>query len=100
VTGSIQGREPAPSSELRANGEPIYAFVELVNASESEQSIVITFERERRSVGHISLLIPAGTDRWRTWGRTQRIAEAGAWAAVVRTEGGRELGRASFSVGS
>ncbi|HEX9619708.1 MAG TPA: DUF2914 domain-containing protein, partial [Polyangiaceae bacterium] len=102
VTNGIEGREPAAiSGDLKANDEPVYAFVELVNDGDGDGSVVITFEHDSgKSVGHIPLSIPAKRDRWRTWGRTRHIDRDGQWAAVVRTADGRELGRRTFSVGS
>lgn len=102
VTDGIDGREPATvSGDLKANDEPIYAFVELANQGAEEGSVVITFEHgSGKSVGHISLSVPAKQKRWRTWGRTRNIDRNGEWVAVVKTADGRELGRRTFAVGS
>ena len=56
---------------------PLFAFAELANGGEAEQ-IVITFEREGSSetVGHVELAVPAETQRWRTWGKTNLISQA------------------------
>ena len=61
---------------------------------------MITFEQGDKSVGHIALNVPAKAKRFRTWGRTAQIKSVGEWQAVVRSQGGKELGRTTFSVGS
>jgi hypothetical protein len=98
VTNAIENREPAAVTELSASEGAIFAFVELANAAPEEQLVVVTFEREGSSVGHIKLRVPGASKRWRTWGQTRRIREAGEWHAVVRSEDGRELSRTSFVV--
>ena len=98
VTGAIDGREPAPSSTFEANGEPVYAFVELANDAPANTTIVVKFENPRKSVGFVKLAVPPVQTRWRTWALTRRIDEPGEWEAVVSTEGGVELARQPFTV--
>ena len=99
VTAAVENREPAGSDGLVAGNSPIYAFVELENAAAMSRDIVVTFERQGRDpVGHIRLNVPGSNSRWRTWGHTRRIHEAGTWTAVVRTADGRELARTTFEV--
>jgi hypothetical protein len=100
VTTQVEQREPAPTTELTAGQGPIVAFVELGNESTEDQYVIVTFEHEDGidAVGHIKLKVPARQPRWRTWGRTRMISDAGEWVAVVRTEDGRELGRQPFAV--
>lgn len=99
VTTSIEKREPVAVSQFTAGEDVVYAFVELENAADAEQDIVITFERlGGRKVGHVELNIPAKQQRWRTWGRTQNIKQAGPWDAVVRDKAGNELARTRFDV--
>lgn len=99
VTTGIEQREPVSVSHFAAGADVVYAFVELENAGEAEQDIVITFERlGGRKVGHVELNVPANQPRWRTWGRTQNIKQAGQWDAVVRDMAGNELARTRFEV--
>jgi len=98
ITHGIENREPLAATELRAGGEPIYAFVELASGDGDASKVVVTFERGERSVGHVQLSVPGNSRRWRTWGRTRQIREPGEWHAVVETETGEELARQSFQV--
>ena len=101
VTHAIEKREPVETKALRANGDPIYAFVEMENLGADEAGIVITFEHSGgREVGHVKLGIPGKQRRWRTWGRTRNIRDAGEWTAVVRSADGQEIARAPFEVRS
>ncbi|MBX3181441.1 MAG: DUF2914 domain-containing protein [Polyangiaceae bacterium] len=97
VTTAIEEREPRPVTEFKAGTDLVYAFVELANEGD-EQGIVITFERVGKQVGYVELGVPAKQTRWRTWGRTRNIKQAGDWEAVVRTKGGDELARTRFQV--
>lgn len=100
VTNRIEGREPAAVSEFSANGEEVYAFVELTNASAREQRIEIVFEHESgQEVGFVKLPVPKDKTRWRTWGQTRQIKKSGRWVAKVRDASGAELLRQSFVVG-
>ena len=58
------------------------------------------FENEdtKATVGHVKLSVPANQPRFRTWGNTRLIRDAGHWVAVVSTADGVELGRAPFEV--
>lgn len=99
VTRKIAGREPVAGDPLVAEAAPLFAFVELSNASAEEQKVFVTFEsKEGLSVGHVQLSVPASARRWRTWARTTGVRHAGEWTAVVRGVDGKELGRESFEV--
>lgn len=101
VTEGIRAREPLTSDgPLSANGKPIFAFAELSNESAGEAQVRITFERHGSSdrVGNVALSVPARAGRFRTWGQTRFVREAGTWDAVLWSEGGKELGRTSFEV--
>jgi len=99
VTTGIENREPNEVDRFELDQGPIYAFVELSNPSEHPQEVVITFENpEGPAVGHVTLSVPAKQPRWRTWGRTRMIQNAGEWSAVVKTLDGDEIVRQSFSV--
>ena len=100
VTTGVEKREPVKVDALLAGEAPIYAFMELANDSATGQQVVVTFEREDdfEVVGHIKLDVPAEQPRWRTWGRTHMIKDAGPWVAVVRTPDGHELARQPFDV--
>lgn len=98
LTHAIEKREPAPATELSLGSGPIMAFLELGNASDREETVEVSFERGDKSVGHVKLSVPAQTKRWRTWGQSRNVREAGEWQAVVRSSSGVELARASFTV--
>jgi hypothetical protein len=101
VTSGVHEREPVSSAAaLLADGKPVYAFAELVNADSAVHQVSFTFERQGSSkiVGFATLPVPANTSRHRTWANTRLIAEPGTWEAVLRTESGVELSRASFEV--
>ena len=98
ITHGIENREPLAATELSAGGGPIYAFVELASGEGDAANVVVTFERGERAVGHVKLSVPGNSRRWRTWGQTRQIREAGEWQAVVRTADGEELARQSFQV--
>lgn len=101
VTTGIENREPLEMDHVELGQSPIYAFVELSNPSDKPQEVVITFENpEGPSVGHVTLSVPANQPRWRTWGRTRMVQNAGEWIAVVKTVDGDEIARQSFSVES
>lgn len=99
VTRRLDGREPVVMDRLSLSDEPLVAFVELENRSDSSDSVVITFERAgKKSVGHIQLDVPANKARYRTWGKTRQVKEAGTWSVVVRAADGRELARQGFEI--
>ncbi len=98
VTSGIEGREPVATTSFAAGKKPVYAFVEMKNPTADEQRIVVTFEHQGRSVGHVKLSVPAEQARWRTWGRTHNVTTPGAWTAVVSTEAGDEIARKAFEV--
>ncbi len=101
VTTGIENREPLEMDHVELGQSPIYAFVELSNPSDEPQEVVITFENpEGPAVGHVTLSVPANQPRWRTWGRTRMVQNAGEWSAVVKTVDGDEIVRQNFSVES
>jgi hypothetical protein len=98
VTREVVAREPVQVDRLVTN-EPVVAFVELANNGAEEGRIAITFEYPGKNpVGHIELPVKAEQSRWRTWGRTHLVTEAGRWQAVVRSLDGTELARQEFEV--
>ncbi len=101
VTTGVQDREPlAGSDALLADGSAIYAFAELANPLGQSENVRITFERKggAERVGDVTLPIPGGVTRHRTWAFTHFIRAAGVWEAVLWSENGAELGRTSFEV--
>lgn len=99
VTTAVEHRQPRPvGGPLPADGRPVVAYVEVTNTSSTRQAIVVTFERPGlQPLGRVRLTVPAGANGWRTWAQTTRIRQAGEWTAVVRSEGGRELGSLAFT---
>ncbi|MFZ5895870.1 MAG: DUF2914 domain-containing protein [Myxococcota bacterium] len=101
VASGVREREPVASEgALLADGKPIYAFAELANDGAEEAHVRITFERKGSSdrVGNVTLAVPAHSGRYRTWGNTRFVREAGTWEAVLWSEDGTELSRAAFEV--
>ncbi|HET9933342.1 MAG TPA: DUF2914 domain-containing protein [Polyangiaceae bacterium] len=101
VAQGIHEREPVTNDgPLTVNGKPIYAFAELANENSGATSVRITFERKGSSdrVGNVTLSVPAKAGRYRTWGQTRFVRDAGTWDAVLWSESGKELGRTTFDV--
>ncbi len=102
VTRKIENREPVASAgdDFKLGGAPVYAFVELENASSASRSIRVLFQNEdtKATVGHVKLTVPSAQAHFRTWGNTRLIRDPGHWVAVVSTADGVELGRAPFDV--
>jgi hypothetical protein len=100
VTGKIENREPVTGDGFRLGNAPIYAFVELENSAKDARKIRVLFQNQdtQATVGHVKLTVPAAQARFRTWGNTRMIRDAGHWVAVVSTADGIELGRVPFEV--
>jgi hypothetical protein len=99
VAERIEKREPVAATEFTLSNAPIYAFAELENTGGAEHKVHITFEKgSDTTVGFVDLEVPASQPRWRTWGHTRFIREAGHWTAVLRTDSGEELARSEFDV--
>jgi hypothetical protein len=96
----ISNREPVETGARFPNEErPLYAFVDLENTTEVDREVVVVFEKpDGTTVGHVSLTVPAGTPRWRTWAFSRMITQPGSWTANVLTEDGELLGRHDFEV--
>ncbi|RYZ03209.1 MAG: DUF2914 domain-containing protein [Myxococcales bacterium] len=101
IASGVHDREPLTVTEpLRADGTPIYAFAELSNPEGASENVRITFERQggKQRAGDVVLPVPGKVGRHRTWAFTRHIFAPGRWDAVLRSESGTELGRASFDV--
>lgn len=101
VATGVRAHEPTGAGDTFALGETprIYAFVEASSSAGEDARLDVTFEpRVGESTGHVSLEIPAGTPRWRTWAFTRHVYRAGEWEAVVRAADGRVLARRAFTV--
>ncbi|MES1177873.1 MAG: DUF2914 domain-containing protein [Myxococcales bacterium] len=100
VTRKIENREPVAGDDFNLGSAPVYAFVELENSAKDARNIRVLFQNEdtKATVGHVKLTVPAAQSRFRTWGKTRMIRDAGHWVAVVSTLDGVELGRAPFQV--
>jgi hypothetical protein len=101
VGNGVKDREPLAASEpLSSDGSPIYAFVELANPEGGSENVRVTFERKggAERVGDVVLPVPGNVARHRTWAFTRFIRSAGVWEAVLWSESGAELARASFEV--
>ena len=101
VATGVRDREPLSNVDvLPADGSAIYAFAELANPNGPSENVRITFERKggAERVGDVTLPVPENVTRHRTWAFTRFIRAAGVWEAVLWSENGAELGRASFEV--
>jgi hypothetical protein len=100
ITHKIENREPTLGDDFTLDNAPVYAFVELENTGSAPRGIRVLFENEdtKATVGHVKLTVPGSQPRFRTWGNTRMIRDAGHWVAVVSTVDGVELGRAPFDV--
>lgn len=100
VARGVDDREPVGAdSRFRTDEERIYAFMEMVNNSDEDRQVVVTFERDDGAeVGHITVNVPANAPRWRTWAWSRHINTPGTWTAVITTPDGTELGRERFQV--
>ncbi|HSC85714.1 MAG TPA: DUF2914 domain-containing protein [Polyangiaceae bacterium] len=98
VTRDVAKREPVGEGPLCMH-EPLFAFLEFKNVGPDELDVMVTFEHESgKRVGFIELGVPAGSPRYRTWGRTNQIDRSGRWTAIVQGDDGRELQRHEFVV--
>ena len=100
VTHNIENREPVAGDDFTLGSAPVYAFVEFENSARAPRSVRVMFQNQdtKATVGHVKLTVPATAERFRTWGNTRMIRDAGHWVAVVSTSDGVELGRAAFEV--
>ena len=79
--------------------ERVYAFVEVRNDSERDETLLVHFIGPDGQVsGGIELRIPASTPRWRTWAYTRNANEPGLWRVEIRSEDGALLGALPFEV--
>ena len=102
VAAGIEECEPVDaSSQFDAEPERLFAFLQLKNESEEEQTVVVTFEHTSGHItGNARLTVPPDQPRWRTWASSRNIRRNGQWTAVVKTEDGTVLGRVAFEVGT
>jgi hypothetical protein len=100
VAHKIENREPVAGDEFKLGSAPVYAFVEFENSARAARNVRVMFQNQdtKATVGHVKLTVPGTTERFRTWGNTRMIRDAGHWVAVVSTVDGVELGRAPFEV--
>ncbi len=96
IANEIREREPVPLTGF-SPGAPIVAFLELTNVSAVESKVQVVFHHESgKSAGLFELPVPANTNRWRTWARSELVKGSGTWTAVVSQVGGPELQRRTF----
>lgn len=100
LSRSIENREPIDPAFAFPNEEaPLFAFVDVANATDEERSVRVIFESPTgEQMGLIDLDIPDNAPRWRTWALSRMITEPGQWEAVVETDEGELLGRISFEI--
>ncbi len=99
VATGVENREPVTTQPITTSTEPLYAFLDLSNPTESPRELIVTFERaDGTSVARNGLEIPAHQKRWRTWAKARALKQAGTWTVFVRTPEGQELSRQDFEV--
>lgn len=99
VTRGVAHREPLDTNHITAGAGPVFAFVELENTTDADKVVTVDFQHGTDApVGHIKLKVPAHSSRWRTWGRTRMVDQAGQWTAIVSAGDGTELAHTGFDV--
>ncbi len=99
VTRGIAHHEPLDTDQITAGAGPVFAFVELRNASDADKVVTVDFQHDTdEPVGHIKLKVPAHSSRWRTWGRTRMVDKGGEWSAIVTAGDGTQLAHTDFDV--
>jgi len=100
LSRTIEAREPVDAGDVfGASSDRLYAFFDIRNGSEEEQTFTVTFEGPAgRSTGHVELTVPAEVPRWRTWAWTRNATEPGDWVAEIRSADGTLLGSHDFTI--
>ena len=100
IATDIEEREPVGAAQrFSSNNEQITVFLGLRNEGAEAVSVRVVFERPNGSrMNGLSLEVPAGATRWRTWARSRNIHTPGVWSAVVETGAGVEIGRSPFEI--
>ena len=95
----VREREPVdPGVRFAADAEPLYAHFELTNerGTTERNPVVVFVGPDGRDHGLIGLEVPAGAARWRTWGFSRTVTQAGDWRVELRDEEGRVLAEREF----
>lgn len=102
VAHDVENREPVGEGVgFRVSSDPVVAFVELRNGSSEARQVQVRFQSEDgRTLGPVTLDVPANAPRWRTWARSGWLRRAGAWTVTVTTLEGELLETARFDVES
>ncbi len=103
VAHEVAKREPVGAASTFTTAEaakPIFAFVEIDNPDKAESDITVSFARDGAPEGGGVKLHVGAARRWRTWASTRSTHGAGAYRVIVRDASGREIGRASFTIGA
>lgn len=101
ISTGVRAYEPTGAANHFERGEfrRLYAFVDAANRGGEEGELIVTFEPPEGEVaGHVSLEVPAGAPRYRTWAYTRHVYTPGRWHAVIRCADGREVARRAFDV--
>jgi hypothetical protein len=100
LTRDVENREPIDPAFAFPNEEaPLFAFVDVANATDEERSVRVIFESPTgEQMGMVDLGVPGEAPRWRTWAYSRMITEPGQWEAIVETDEGELLGRISFEI--
>jgi hypothetical protein len=100
LSRGVENREPIdPALSFPLEEAPLYAFVDVANATDEERSVRVVFESPAgERMGMIDLDVPNDVSRFRTWAYSRMITEPGSWQALVETDEGHLLGRISFEI--
>jgi Protein of unknown function (DUF2914) len=95
----VDAREPQDATTtFKTSDDRVYAFVEVDNPGKTEGQIEVVFQPPTgAALAPIPLTVGA-LPRFRTWAFTRKAHEAGEWTVTIRDEGGRMLGRESFTM--
>lgn len=100
TTSAIEGREPVGAYAVFGDhDDQVYAFLEVSNATEKEQRLMVHFIGPAGQVtGGIELRIPSAAPRWRTWAYTEHAKALGLWRVEIRDAEGALLAALPFEI--
>ena len=101
VARGIEAKKPLDPGNSYTLGEfeRIVAFMSVLNPSETEDELQVSFldTSDGRERGKVTVRVGA-QKKWRTWAFTKTINKAGKWEILVRNKDGLIIGRAPFEI--
>ncbi|HSN82075.1 MAG TPA: DUF2914 domain-containing protein [Polyangiales bacterium] len=100
TTSAVEGREPVGAYAVFGDHDgEVYAFLEVSNATDEEQRVMVHFIGPAGQVtGGVELRIPAAAPRWRTWAYTEHAKAPGLWRVEIRDADGALLAALPFEI--